>query len=184
MPHVIGLEILNDCEENQKLILKIPDWLVSRWNRQVTVALMEGKEFSNFVSLEAEIACNPVNSLHALHSSKISHERKGAKEFKGNKVNVFSTQTAVPDKLMTSNEKSKPPAQQTSTLYFIDRRRHVKEKRLCFQCLKPGHNPKECCYHHTCDVCKGRHPTCLHDENYKTCEGQGGDGEHNFKHSR
>ena len=58
MPHVKGLEILNDCEENQKLIHKIPDWLAARWNRQVTIALMEGKEFptfedfTHFVSLE------------------------------------------------------------------------------------------------------------------------------------
>lgn len=92
MPHVRGLEILNDCKENQKLMLKIPDWLASRWNRQVTVALMDSKEFptfenfANFVSLEAEIACNPVTSLHALHSSKISHERKGAKEYKETKL--------------------------------------------------------------------------------------------------
>ena len=68
MPHVRGLEILNDCEENQKLMLKVPDWLASRWNRQVTVALMDGrafptfKDFASFVSLEAEIAFNP--SLH------------------------------------------------------------------------------------------------------------------------
>lgn len=42
-------------------------WLAFRWIHQVTVAFTEGKEFStignfaNFVSLEAEIACNPVN---------------------------------------------------------------------------------------------------------------------------
>ncbi|XP_028833971.1 uncharacterized protein LOC114789067 [Denticeps clupeoides] len=29
MPHVKGLEILNDCEENQKLVLKLPEWAAS-----------------------------------------------------------------------------------------------------------------------------------------------------------
>lgn len=100
-PHVKGLEILSDCEENQKLIQKIPDWLASRWNRQVTKALLEGKdfptfkEFSGFVSIEAEISCNPVTSLYALQSNTSTHERVFSKERKGSKVNVFSTQTAV-----------------------------------------------------------------------------------------
>ena len=34
MPHVKGLAILNDCEENHKL-LKKPDWIVRRWSRIV-----------------------------------------------------------------------------------------------------------------------------------------------------
>lgn len=86
MPHVRGLDILNDCEENQKLMLKVPEWLASRWNRQVTVALREGKDFptfkdfADFVSLEAEIACNPVTSPHALHSSNIFSDRKCYKQ--------------------------------------------------------------------------------------------------------
>lgn len=94
MPHVKGLEILSDCEENQKLIQKVPDWLASRWNRQVTIALMEGKEFpsfedfTNFVSMEAEIACNPITSLNALYSSNSFHEKRSMKETKGNKANV------------------------------------------------------------------------------------------------
>ncbi|KAJ8001007.1 hypothetical protein DPEC_G00186340 [Dallia pectoralis] len=38
MPHVKGLDILNDCQENQKLVRKLPDWAALRWNRQVTKA--------------------------------------------------------------------------------------------------------------------------------------------------
>ncbi|XP_038158088.1 uncharacterized protein LOC119794558 [Cyprinodon tularosa] len=186
MPHVRSLEILNDGEENQKLMLKIPDWLSARWNRQVTKILMDGrefpsfKEFANFLSLEAEIACNPVTSLHALYSS---NKKKGAKELKGNKANVLSTQVATNDNSSVSNVKSKHPCmwckndkhQLHKCPDFIeqslnDKRKYVKEKRLCYGCLKPGHNAKECRYRLTCDVCKGRHPTCLHDDNYKACE--------------
>lgn len=77
----MGLEILSDCEKNQKLIQKVPDWLAARWNCRVTRALMEGREkafedFANFVSMEAEIACNPVTSLHALYSSNSSYDKK------------------------------------------------------------------------------------------------------------
>lgn len=186
MPHVKGLEILSDCEENQKLTQKVPDWVASRWNRQVTIALMEGKEFpifedfTKFVSREAEIACNPVTSLHALHSADSSHDKRSTKETKGNKANVFSTQIAVNnDKQISSNGKPRPPCmlcednshQLHKCPNFMrksleDRRRYVKDNRLCYGCVKQGHSAKECRHRHTCDECKGRHPTCLHDENY------------------
>lgn len=42
----------------------------------------------------------------------------------------------------------------------------MKDNKLCYGCMKPGHSAKECRHRHTCDVCKGRHPTCLHDENF------------------
>ncbi|KAK7884095.1 hypothetical protein WMY93_027218 [Mugilogobius chulae] len=72
MPHIQGLQVLNDCEENQKLLTKLPDWITSRWNRYVTEQLDKGKdypsfyEFASFISKEARIACNPVSSLYAL----------------------------------------------------------------------------------------------------------------------
>jgi len=81
MPYVKGLEILSDCEENQKRIQKLPDWLAARWNRHVTITLIESREFptfedfTKFMSLEAEIACNPVTSLHALYSSNSSYDK-------------------------------------------------------------------------------------------------------------
>ena len=63
IPHGNGLDILNDCEENQKLVQKLPDWAITCWNRQVTEALNfeEGvpsfKKFVAFVAFEADIAC-------------------------------------------------------------------------------------------------------------------------------
>ncbi|KAI2646413.1 Pro-Pol polyprotein [Labeo rohita] len=193
MPHVKGLEVLNDCEENQKLMLKVPDWLAASWNRKVTVALIDGedfptfKEFADFVSVEAEIACNPVTSLHALHSSYSFKERKDAREFKGTKANVFSIQTASNNNSSPSNGKAKPRCmwckrddhQLPKCLHFreqslTDKRTYVKENNLCYGCLKPGHNAKECHHRQICDTCKGRHPTCLHDENYKASMGREG----------
>ncbi|XP_051790044.1 uncharacterized protein LOC127529669 [Erpetoichthys calabaricus] len=32
MLHIQGLKILDDCEENQKLLQKLPDWLTTQWN--------------------------------------------------------------------------------------------------------------------------------------------------------
>lgn len=77
MPHVKGLEILNDCEENRKLVSKLPDWAAARWNCQATQTLSETQDFTtfhdfaNFMSVEAKVACNPVTSFSALHTLKL-----------------------------------------------------------------------------------------------------------------
>ena len=43
-----------------------------------------------------------------------------------------------------------------------ERTTFVKENKLCFGCLKPGHHSKKCSSRSECDVCHKLHPTCLH----------------------
>ena len=75
MPHVKGLDILNDCEENQKLVQKLLDLPASWWNWKTTQVMKDKQEFPNFqdfvifMLMEAEIAYNPITSFHALRSS-------------------------------------------------------------------------------------------------------------------
>lgn len=45
MPYVKGLQVLNDCEENQKILQKLPDWVTSCWNRHVTKQLRQTEEY-------------------------------------------------------------------------------------------------------------------------------------------
>ena len=72
MPYVQGLQVLNDCVENQRIAAKLPDWLSSGWNRTVTKYQDEHKMFPDFgyfirfLSMEARIACNPITSLQAI----------------------------------------------------------------------------------------------------------------------
>lgn len=97
MPYVKGLDILNDCEENQKLAQKLPDWTAAQWNRKVTQVMRDDQEFPTFqefvffIVTEAEIACNPITSFHALHSSDINTEKRNLKE-KKYKASVYYTQ--------------------------------------------------------------------------------------------
>ncbi len=101
LPHVKGLQILNDYQENQKLVQKLPDWAISRWNHQVTQSLTDNreyptfKEFATFVSTEAEIACNPITSFHALRNSELAVEKVNLKETKRSKVWVLTTQSSI-----------------------------------------------------------------------------------------
>ena len=103
MPHIKGLQVLNDCEENQRMLQKLPDWVTTRWNRHVTKRLQETheypsfKEFAKFLAHEADVACNPVTSLYALKSS----EEGPSRDMKRPKANVFITNTKESEKSNT-----------------------------------------------------------------------------------
>ncbi|XP_053739916.1 uncharacterized protein LOC128769885 isoform X2 [Synchiropus splendidus] len=131
--------------------------------------------------MEAEIACNPITSFHALNSSETHADKLPSKE-RRNRSNVLHTQTSTethpPSKtnanplcmfcLSISHRLHRCPNFRRTSL--DERQEFVKDKRLCFGCLKPGHSAKECHHKHICDNCKGRHPTQLHDDNF--CKGK------------
>ena len=47
-----------------------------------------------------------------------------------------------------------------------ERTNFVKEKQLCFGCFSSNHIVKGCKQRRTCQTCKKRHPSSLHDINY------------------
>lgn len=88
MPHVKGLAILNDSEENHKLLKKLPDWAVRKWSRIVGEELDTSGEyptfecFAKFVRKEARIACNPTTAPFLLNSGPLDEKlTKRAKAF-------------------------------------------------------------------------------------------------------
>lgn len=51
------------------MLIKLPEWVTSRWNCYITEQLDQGQdyssfhEFASFIAKEVCIACNPVSSL-------------------------------------------------------------------------------------------------------------------------
>lgn len=186
VPHVKGLNMLNDCEENQKLTQKLPDWAASRWNRKVTETLNSSQDFPSFqvftafLSMEADIVCNPITSFNALHSSEPATEKRNLRDIKGKRASVLSTLTVTdmenkgpikggirpPCMFCWETKHQLHACSEFMTKSLDERRQYVKEKKLCYGCMKSGHSAKDCRHRHSCDICKGKHPTCLHDNNF------------------
>ena len=98
MEQIQYLSVLNDPEENQRILKKLPSYIVNRWCRTVDKStkndseegLDEGsvettislstyptfKEFCHFLTTEARIACHPVTSLQQLKGEGISNVNK------------------------------------------------------------------------------------------------------------
>ena len=63
---VKSLSILNDCRENRKMLIKLPDDIVHRWSRRLhgDQNYPNFETFVHFISREADILCNPITNLN------------------------------------------------------------------------------------------------------------------------
>lgn len=79
MVHMKALAILNDCNENRKILVKLPDWLTTTWNQKVIEMEEQSSQFPSFSQLvkflkrEAKIACNPITLLQG-ETEKPKHQ--------------------------------------------------------------------------------------------------------------
>ncbi|XP_057677992.1 uncharacterized protein LOC130907200 [Corythoichthys intestinalis] len=183
MPYIQGLQILNDCVENQKITVKLPDWLSSRWNREVTIyqdqnsLFPDFKFFVRFLNTETRIACNPITSLHALKPAEQERskptEREQSKFQRSQKVSVktFTTNTSEKTSLACLFCKKKGHSlhrcRKIMENTVEERVKFVQLEKLCFGCLKSGHNSKVCKSRSVCELCGKGHPTCLHRDRAK-----------------
>jgi hypothetical protein len=71
------LRVLDDVQENQKILKKLPDWIVTRWGReslqwrQTTGTYPPFKYFVQYVRRESEVACDPITSFRHSEDQKI-----------------------------------------------------------------------------------------------------------------
>ena len=183
MPYVQGLQTLNDCVENQKITVKLPDWLSSRWNRQATIyqdghkMLPDFRHFVRFLNTEARIACNPITSLYAVkltdqeRSKPTEREQSKYQRNKNFSAKTFTTNTSEKTSFMCIFCKKKGHTllgcRKIMEKPVEGRVKFVQLEKLCFGCLKIGHNSKACTSRSVCDLCGKRHPTCLHQDRGK-----------------
>lgn len=182
MPHVKGLSILNDSEENHKLLKKLPDWIVRKWNRIVVEELDASGEyptferFTGFVQKESRIACNPIASS-CLFGSR-SHNDKFPKraralntKAKDHMLESLSAQRPKLPCLVCEKEFhgiGKCPFFASKSMG--DKKAFIHQHRLCFSCLRKGHMTKDCRTKHICGECGRCHPTCLHEDRERQSE--------------
>ena len=176
MPHINGLQVLNDCKENQKIVSKLPDILIARWSRIVTEYMDEHaayplfSRFVSFVEREARIACNPIASFAAVKGQV--HNFKPNKEEK-NKARTLTVNTkqhapSEPKGKKSNDEKVCPYCKGTHYLPNCEqfqakdheeKTSYILEAKRCFGCLRTGHFSHACPDRHKCRTCHRSHPT-------------------------
>lgn len=171
MTSIPSLKFLDDDQENEKILEKLPDWVVNRWGRKVYDWEEEYDEFPpfsefvKFLSKESDIANNPVTSLMAIRKeSFVKYDRKQGSR-KG-VSHVVETQDVKTCRFCSkSHHLSECP--EFSKKSYLDKRAYVFKERLCYCCMKGGHIGKKCRRRLTCKTCNRRHPTSMHSDDYK-----------------
>ncbi|RUA07048.1 MAG: hypothetical protein DSY43_00675 [Gammaproteobacteria bacterium] len=186
MESIAYLHILDHPQNLQNLMRKLPTYLQDRWRRQVinirasTDRLPGFKNFADFLRIEAKIATDPVFSKQALAKSttrdqqarttKVDNYQRGRTyRVTSHAINAESSATSqASSKCMLckveTHDLDDCKCFKEKTL--ADRKKFLAEKQLCYGCYKPGHRSRGCIQKKECTVCKGRHPTGLHDYNF------------------
>ena len=183
------MSVLDDDRENHKLLTKLPDWLTIRWARKVAEYQEREKSFPNFkqfvafIKKESDIVCNPITSLQSLRVDNSEEKTGRSLSTEAGSTEEEQTDTSSDDS-ETSSPRSPSPEKQSSKrppcgycqgshsivkcfkfrkLPYEQRIAAVRERRLCFSCLRKGHVAVDCPDEASCDMCGKHHATLLHN---------------------
>ena len=190
-----GMQHMNDLNTAnvlRQLWEKLPRYLRSKWTERVSKIrstkqqIASFNDFSQFVSQQADLATDPVYSeegisrpmdtvdKHHKHYKQNEHKPKRGRRTNfatdlsrkratgGNSLPVSCTLCSKAHHLDECAEFLKKPLE--------ERRDFIKEKGLCFGCYSSEHIAKFCRSRISCKTCNKKHPTSLHDYNWKSEE--------------
>lgn len=159
--------------QNPKVILsivsKLPYRMRDRW-RRITHKLLTKKEpviFSNLVTFVQEEAAILKQPLYGkISDTKVPNIVK--KKPSGKLAAV--TQSDHSDRCFCPYCKKTNHLLNDCTFFsnisYKDKSAFVKKQNLCFGCFKTDHMSRNCTERLTCDICKKKHPTVLHNYEY------------------
>ncbi|XP_043212074.1 uncharacterized protein LOC122376326 [Amphibalanus amphitrite] len=158
-----ALSEVNHPRNLQKIVGKLPYQLQEKWRQLVFESSQQNMksdfgDIVEFVERQVCICSDPVFGVKEMMDAKSSH----GKSFKS----TFYTATTNSDvRCYACDEchtiESCPVLLQMDISARIEK---IKEKRLCFACLRPNHVSKHCRRRMQCRHCDKRHPSLLHVE--------------------
>ncbi|XP_033758237.1 uncharacterized protein LOC117340586 [Pecten maximus] len=182
--NAVGTEsngVLDYSDNIKKLMLKLPFYLHDKWRNQVykykeAKRKVRFQDFMKFVKAEAKKVNDPTYGSNATGTSRPKTQTKIARS--SNAVPEIVT-----DSIPKSTSDTVPPPAPNYRCFFCDSTSHsldtckkitakpmnervnfIKEKGLCFGCLKKGHLSKRCRNRSKCGICNKSHPSILHNE--------------------
>ena len=134
-------------------------------------------------SLRSSHGRHYIESINAKEKSTQQAKKTDKKPAKGKQsTTALATQTTGTDQTARGSEAKEKKCTYCKGEHHInacsnfakiglpERTGFVKENRLCFNCLYPGHMTLNCRNSQRCSTCKLKHHSLIHDENYKKKE--------------
>ncbi|XP_028406789.1 uncharacterized protein LOC114529231 [Dendronephthya gigantea] len=179
------MDDLNTAQVLRQLWEKLPLYMRSKWTERASrIRSSQSRnatfaEFCKFVTEQADFATDQVFSEDFSERSKEESKDKfgdtgryrrdkGTRNFgtvvKGDNKDKERTKSCIlclkPHNLNECEEFRKKT--------LLERKGFIREKGLCFGCLKQGHISSKCNDKLTCKTCEKKHPSVLHDPDWKS----------------
>lgn len=177
MACIPGLRVLNDKRENKKFIRALPDWLSTRWIRQVTKAKEQSgcfpkfNKYAEFVNHEVKVACSTLHEVQLDSQQRLKTNKGAQQEKRPMQIQSLKTesQTQQNDRKLSCLY-CKRDNHVTANCFFLaklsnqDKQDFMSDNSLCYACMEPGHSYNKCTSKAICRTCKKTHPTVMHDK--------------------
>ena len=162
---VKGLQILDDCRENRKMLEKLPVYLVERWSRHIYdySDYPDFRTFVTFIVKEADILCNPITNLNLAKSDEMKKDITGRHSFISESADVNDA-PHIQCVYCRKKYHNIYTCHSFTSISHKERSRFIIKNGLCFGCLKKGHMSRNCPKRSICEKCHEHHPSCLHDD--------------------
>ena len=163
MESIDDLNEVNHPKNLQRIIGKLPYQLQERWRQFVFKFSRQNKradlgDMVHFVEEQVQIASDPVFGVNEMVRVKLTGER-------ASKTVFFTAGTNSNLKCFVCGENHLiESCSVLQNMEMPEKIGKIKEKRLCFACLRPNHTSKQCKRRMQCLRCGKGHPTLLHVE--------------------
>ena len=179
------MDDLNTAQVLRQLWEKLPLYLRSKWTERASkIRSAQSRnatfsEFTRFVTEQAEFASDPVFSEEYLEKLKEESKDKSSdsRRYQRSKsTRSFGTEAREKEEHKGRIKKctlcSKPhdldECEEFGKKTLPERKDLIRERGLCFGCLKPGHISSKCNDKLVCKTCEKKHPSVLHDPDWKS----------------
>ncbi|XP_047739152.1 uncharacterized protein LOC125178730 [Hyalella azteca] len=163
---------LNSPVEIMNIIQKLPyktreQWRRKAYQKQKNAQNVHFGDLVNFIREEVALLKQPL-------FGQITDPRTTTKD-KGNKTKVNATmlhdaKISVHCDYCEGANHSLEQCSSFKSRSFKEKSEFVKKHNLCFGCLRRGHTSKFCKNRRSCALCRGRHPTIMHDPTLRMVE--------------
>ena len=155
----------------REIIQKLPASLRDRWMREADkmmeqvregAASVSFKDLVSFIQREVRILRNPVFGAMKCSDPVRSISKPAEGRGGSQRVNVVAVNGARPSCTFCQGSHHLDLCDKLRFRPYSERKAFIQERRLCFGCLKPGHQARSCQARLTCRVCGFRHASLLH----------------------